>query len=69
MSGVYIKNIKGKTQILLASEYYKECNGFDLMRKLIRCIKDMSGGTFLAYSSLRGVVKFKKIISHNLRNY
>lgn len=69
MLGFYIKHIKGKTQILLASEYYKENNVFDAMRKLIRCTKDMSGGTFLTCSSLRGVVKSKKIVSHNLRNY
>lgn len=55
MWGFYIKHIKWKAQILFANEHQKEYNVFDPMIKVIRYIKDMSGGTFLTYGYLRGV--------------
>lgn len=57
----YIRHTKWKTQTLLANEYYKDYHVFDPVIKVIRCAKEISGGTFLLYWCIyRGDVKSNK---------
>lgn len=55
--------LNGKTQILLANDYYEDYHGFGPVIKVSRCRKEVSGGTFLTYSYgciYRGDVKSNK---------